>query len=263
MIDAAAILAAPLRNPIVAVPRTLRAKPWSGGRRRRYRRLPRQLGHLRGRYGPVFYVVMIDLRVIRDYLHEEGGVVWKAPVAFLFGALLTGVIGYGLGLWHYSERISVLEAQMKTTSPEAMAKLIERVDALEKRVEGSIVPRSLSDHTKEMIKTAIERSKFEYKTIPVYSTVDPESLTYAIGFVDFFKSIGITSSLPMVTPATLDNCGVMEGIQDVNHPSDRAADFHFVLESAGLNPRYTKWADTTNPSLFDLFIGPPCSSHSR
>lgn len=104
----------------------------------------------------------------------------------------------------------------------------------------------LSDHAKQMIKTAIAHSKFEYKQIPVYSTVDPESLIYAMGFVDFFKSIGIVSSQPMITPGTLDNCGVMEGISDVSRPSDRAADFHFVLESANLNPRYTKWADATD-----------------
>jgi hypothetical protein len=193
-----------------------------------------------------------------EFFQKKGEVVRQDPMFFIGVAVICFIAGFGVATWHYSEHIAVLEDETKTMSPEAMAKLIGRVDALEARVSTAIVPRTLSDHAKEMIKTGIARSKFKYDQIPIFSTPDAESITYAQNFAAFLKTIGVANGFLFSTPAPLDQCGVMVGVPNVDHPSEHAADFFFILDSANLKPKYTK-----GPGMeFDLFIGPPCPSSS-
>lgn len=201
---------------------------------------------------------MLDLlKALRDYLREEGRVIRQAPAAFAFGVLLVGVLVFAGVTWHYSERISVLETEAKASAPDVIARLISRVDALETKMSTAIVPRTLSDHNKNIIKTEFSRSKFEYKTLLVFTTFDPESVSFAIGFAEFLKSAGISNlNGPVLSAATIEQCGVMVGVADTEHPSAQAADFYFTLDAAGLNPKYTKWSAPM--AEFDLFIGPPC-----
>ena len=185
----------------------------------------------------------------------------KAPLsvgAFMLIGLAAGFFG---ATWHYSEHISLLEDEAKNVSPAAVGRLTERIGALEKQISTAIVPRDLSNHAKNIIKMAIERSKFKYTQMLLFTAVDPESLTYTTGIADFLKSENIQVAGPMVTATTLAQCGIMVGVPDVDHPSDQAKDFHFILDSANLSPKYTKW-EGGPAEAFDLFIGPPCRNGS-
>ena len=87
-----------------------------------------------------------------------------------------------------ASHVSMLEDQLKTASPEVIARLSAKVDELTKKVEVAIVPRQLSDHNKEIIKGELPRSKFHYDELIVFTTPDRESATYAFSFVNFFQT---------------------------------------------------------------------------
>jgi hypothetical protein len=48
-----------------------------------------------------------EIKVVRDYLREEGRVIRQAPVAFIAGCLLVGAVVFGFVGWHFSARLDL------------------------------------------------------------------------------------------------------------------------------------------------------------
>jgi len=101
--------------------------------------------------------------------------------------------------------------------------------------------RHLETYETNQSKSSFGTVKNDVPTITIGYSSGDEPAVYSGDFIDVLSSVGITSAtLPMYAEG--NECGVMVGAIDVNHPSDKAQKVAWALRNSGFSAPIAKLA---------------------